>query len=110
MANKTNNDFQTENSELREKLNTLGLNFKTLSDDHKKLQLELIAAEEKKMCKNCEKNLTNVKNLKKHRSDKDSCKGVFKCDMCEKEFNKEWMMNAHKNNHRIHKCDRCDSI
>ena len=46
--------------------------------------------------------------MKKHRSEEDSGNRVFNCDLCNKEFNEKWMMNAHRKKHRMHKCDRCD--
>ena len=109
MSTKTNKDFQTENSELIEKLNTLRHNFENLSDDHKKLQEEKRNFKCKNCkCNNCEKKVEKAKNLKKHRSEENSGNMVFICDLCNKEFNEKWMMNAHRKKHRMHKCDRCD--
>ena len=37
-----------------------------------------------------------------------SKKGKFKCDDCEKSFNEEWKLNAHKKSHAVHYCDHCE--
>jgi hypothetical protein len=102
-------DFQTENSELTEKLNTLSHNFETLSDNHEKMQKEQRNFDFNNCrFKNCNKNLDKEKKLKKPRSEDDSGNRVFKCDLCNKEFNEKWTMYAHRKKHRMHKCDRCD--
>ena len=59
MANKTNKELQTENSDLTFKLKNLKLNFDKLSADHKILQTKLISEKEKN------KNLENVTKVKK---------------------------------------------
>ena len=33
---------------------------------------------------------------------------VFACDECDKSFNQEWKLNAHKNTHKMHTCEQCD--
>ena len=61
-------------------------------------------------CVTCKKKFDSrialEKNNKIHKLDK----GTFKCDGCERLFNEEWKMNAHKKTHIKHVCDECDQI
>ena len=88
MVDKTNKEFQEENSELKERLSMLATNFDKLSEEHKSLQIELVIEKEKK-CKNCEKSVQKGNDLKKHNDDHRSSSRIFKCDKCNKEFDRE---------------------
>ena len=109
MAVKTNEEWQTENSELAFKLNYLKQNFDKLSVEHKILQTKLISEKEKNQeCNKCNRNLQNVTNVKKLRNDKNSKHRSFECDKCEKEFFEEWKLSAHVKTHEKFKCDQCE--
>ena len=96
--------MQTENSELKERLSNLQLNFEKLSDEHKILQATLILERVKinDKCKNCQKTTGNRTDMKKHKNPSELFNIVFKCDKCDKEFNEQWMilMMAHAKTHK----------
>ena len=110
MTGKSNKELQEENSELKQRLNNLASNFDNLSEEHKTLQIEFKQEKEKgnRKCNNCEKKSENVPNLKKHRSYDRSTVEVLKCDLCTKEFNEVWKMEAHKKKHKMYPCDQCE--
>ena len=107
MADKTNLEFQEENSELKERLSMLARNFDKLSEEYKSLQIELVIEKEKK-CKKCEKSLEKERDLKKHTDKQRPPTRMFECDKCNKEFDREWKMHAHLKTHKKYECDQCD--
>ena len=50
----------------------------------------------------------NVVRLKTHTLDHGSPSGFYKCDQCNKEFNEEWKMSAHRKIHTKYQCDQCE--
>ena len=55
--------------------------------------------------KNVKKFLREMRNhVRKHKSKDDS----FQCNECDKFFDEEWKLNAHKKNHHKQSCDHCD--
>ena len=110
MTSKTNEELQTENSQLTLKLNILNQNFDKLSKEHKIIQTKLQLEKEKTCdkCKKCDKNLDNVIDVKKIRNNKKSTSSVYKCDNCEKEFYEEWKLRAHMKTHKNVKCGKCE--
>ena len=86
MTAKSNKEWETENSELQEKLIILKQNFEKLSAEHKTLQTE----KRNPKCKTCEKNPGSKVSLKKHKTVHEHKKNVFKFDDCAKDFNEEW--------------------
>jgi hypothetical protein len=104
MTAKSNKEWETENSELQEKLIILKQNFEKLSAEHKTLQTE----KRNPKCKTCEKNPGSKVSLKKHKTVHEPSKNAFKCDECAKDFNEEWMLSAHLKTHKKYKCEKCD--
>ena len=75
MTAKSTTDFQTENSELTQKLNMLTNNFKINSEEHKTL-LKLLIEKSKNRCNNFDNNSEKGRNLKKNMNDKISTIGL----------------------------------
>ena len=108
MTGKNKKELQSENSEMKERLNILQINFEKLSEEHKALQVELIQEKEKNKRNNGDKSTETLKDLRKHNNKHESQTEVFKCDFCNKDFNEQWKMCAHIKKHDKHKCELCD--
>ena len=110
MTAKTNQEWQTENSELKFRLKNLKQNFDKLSEEHKTLRTTLQREKDKtnNKCDNCKKHLDKESNVKKLRNFQKSKTVVFKCDKCEEEFSEKWKLRVHLKTHDKFKCEKCE--
>ena len=110
MSAKSNKELETQNSELTKRLDNLQINFEKRSEEHKILQGKLLETERRILhCNNCEKSPGIKTAVKKHRTNHETTKTVFKCNQCEREFNEEWMMSARVKAHKKYTCETCDT-
>ena len=108
MPEKSKKDLQSENSELKDKLNMVTNNFEKLSEEHKSLQANFKMKERRNQtCNNCDYNMKNKTNFKKHKNGHRSSSEIFKCEECKTEFIEEWKLRAHEKKHKKYQCDPC---
>ena len=112
MTGKTKKDLEAELVQLKQllvenksSLETLQMKYDTLE---KKLDENTAPKKNVFICEKCEENFESFREMRnhvrKHRTKDDS----LKCNECDRFFNEEWKLNAHKKNHHKHSCDRCD--
>ena len=110
MTGKTKKELQAENSALKEELSEVNNKLSKISEKYENLQKSTKPEKigQSLECLQCAKKFKSVKDLKKHKEKHKLQNEMYPCSECEKEFDEEWKMRAHKKNHTKFKCDICE--
>ena len=105
-------DLETEFSQIKSSFKVLQTQFNILNDKHEALEKKYDEAVSNKRqvfkCSICDENFNSSANLKKHRGIHETTVWSFQCDECERVFNEEWKLTAHSKQHVKYACDLCD--
>ena len=97
--------LQKENNEMKKELSDVKNHYAHLLEEYKCLEAKTTSSYK---CDKCDKTLESSEIVTNPQEDQYSAIQIFKCDHCEKEFNKKWKLDAHLNICRTNKCDACD--
>ena len=94
--------------DLKDKIDTLVKNYENLEKKYEKS-----LTNKKKailICRKCDKNFKNVKDLKSHKHETNSCQGNFQCQECEKSFKLKQELEEHAKIHQNFPCEQCEKV
>ena len=112
MTRKTVKQLDVELSKIKEEHKTLNTKFDDLAARYvsleKKYEESLNNKKQSIQCDICDKEFASQGVLNKHRKTHNSDLEIFKCDVCDKNFNEKWKLNAHIKSHVLYSCDQCE--
>ena len=102
--NQNKKELQVENNQIKKELSDVKNHYAHLLEEYRSLEAKSTVSFK---CSKCENNLESFKVWKTPQENHSRVKDLFKCDHCEKDFNKEWKLNAHLKSCKVNKCDVC---